>query len=74
MACDVVSVRLHLPQIRVLEVLEDTAARLAASVESTLRRLRCPHCGFRCHRLQQPSPHKSYSSKIYEIILRMIEK
>ena len=36
MACDVVSVRLHLPQIRVLGVLEDTAARLVVGVESTL--------------------------------------
>ena len=52
MARDVMSVRLHLPQIRVLEVLEDTAARLVVSVESTLRRLRCPHCGFKCHRVQ----------------------
>ena len=51
MACDVVSVRLHLPQVRVLGVIEDTAARLVVSVESTLRRLRCPNCGFRCHRV-----------------------
>ena len=51
MARDVMSVRLHLPQIRVLGVLEDTAARLVVSVESTLRRLRCPCCGFKCHRV-----------------------
>ncbi len=51
MARYVMSVRLHLPQIRVLGVLEDTAARLVVSVESTLRRLRCPHCGFKCHRV-----------------------
>ena len=51
MACDVMSVRLHLPQIRVLGVLEDTAARLVVSVESTLRRLRCANCGFKCHRV-----------------------
>jgi len=29
------SVRLHLPQIRVLGVVEDTAARLVVGVEST---------------------------------------
>ena len=51
MACDVMAVRLHLPQIRVLEVVEDTPGALRVSVESTLRRLRCPQCGFRCHRV-----------------------
>jgi len=45
------SVRLHLPQIRVLGVVEDTPARLVVSVESTLRRLRCPYCGFKCRRV-----------------------
>ena len=51
MASDVMAVRLHLPQIRVLEVVEDTPGALRVSVESTLRRLRCPQCGFRCHRV-----------------------
>ena len=51
MACDVMAVRLHLPQIRVLEVLEDTPGALVVSVESTFRRLRCPQCGFKCHRV-----------------------
>ena len=51
MAPDAMTVRLHLPQVRVLEVLEDTPASLVVSVESTLRRLRCPHCGFKCHRV-----------------------
>ena len=51
MASDVMSVRLHLPQIRVLGVIEDTPARLVVGVESTLRRLRCPNCGFKCHRV-----------------------
>ena len=32
MACDVMTVRLHLPQIRVLEVLEDTPGALRVSV------------------------------------------
>ena len=51
MACDVVSVRLHLPQIRVLEVVEDTPGALVVSVESTFRRLRCAQCGFKCRRV-----------------------
>ena len=51
MARDVMSVRLHLPQVRVLGVVEDTPARLVVGVESTARRLRCPDCGFRCHRV-----------------------
>ena len=48
MACDVMAVRLHLPQIRVLEVVEDTPGALVVSVESTFRRLRCAQCGFKC--------------------------
>ena len=52
MARDVMAVRLHLPQIRVLEVVEDTPGALRVSVESTLLRLRCPQCGFRCHRVR----------------------
>ena len=51
MARDVMAVRLHLPQIRVLEVLEDTPGALRVSVESTLLRLRCAQCGFKCHRV-----------------------
>ena len=51
MASDAMTVRLHLPQIRVLGVVEDTPGALRVSVESTLLRLRCPQCGFRCHRV-----------------------
>ena len=51
MACDVMTVRLHLAQTRVLEVVEDTAGALVVSVESTFRRLRCAQCGFKCHRV-----------------------
>ena len=51
MASDVTAVRLHLPQIRVLEVLEDALDVLRVSVESTFRRLRCAQCGFKCHRV-----------------------
>ena len=41
----------HLPQIRVLEVVEDTPGALVVSVESTLLRLRCAQCGFKCRRV-----------------------
>ena len=51
MVSDVMTVRLHLPQIRVLEVLEDTPGALRVSVESTLLRLRCAQCGFKCRRV-----------------------
>ena len=51
MARDVMTVRLHLAQIRVLEVVEDTPGALVVSVESTFRRLRCAQCGFKCHRV-----------------------
>ena len=51
MARDVMAVRLHLAQIRVLEVVEDTPGALVVSVESTLLRLRCPACGFKCRRV-----------------------
>ena len=45
MACDVMAVRLHLPQIRVLEVVEDTPGALVVGVESTL--LRAALCAVR---------------------------
>ena len=51
MASDVMRVRLHLRQIRVLGVVEDTPSELVVRVESTLSRLRCPECGFKCHRV-----------------------
>ncbi len=51
MASDVMAVRLHLPQVRVLGVVVDTPSELVVEVESTFRRLRCPACGFRCHRV-----------------------
>ena len=51
MASDVMAVRLHLPQVRVLGVVEDTPGALVVSVESTLLRLRCAQCGFRCRRV-----------------------
>ena len=51
MARDVMADRLHLPQIRVLEVVEDIPGALVVSVESTLLRLRCAQCGFKCRRV-----------------------
>ena len=51
MACDVVRVRLRLRQVRVLEVLADAPDVLRVGVESVSRRLRCPQCGFKCHRV-----------------------
>ena len=51
MASDVMAVRLHLAQIRVLGVVEDTPGALVVSVESTLLRLRCAQCGFKCRRV-----------------------
>ena len=51
MASDVMRVRLHLREIRVLAVVVDTPEELRVEVESTVRRPRCPHCGFKCHRV-----------------------
>ena len=51
MACDVVRVRLRLRETRVLRVQVDTPSELRVAVESTVRRPRCPACGFRCARV-----------------------
>ena len=48
MASDVMGVRLHLRQIRVLAVVVDTPGELVVEVESTVTRPRCSACGFRC--------------------------
>ena len=50
MGSDAMRVRLHLRQIRVLAVPVDTPGELVVEVESTLRRPRCPACGFGCGR------------------------
>ena len=47
MATDVIGVWLRLHQIRVLEVVVDTADVLRVRVESTETRPRCPDCGFK---------------------------
>ena len=48
---DVMSVRLHLSGVRVLEVLVDSVDRLEVEVESAREWSRCPHCGFRCSKV-----------------------
>ena len=53
MATDDILVRLHLREIRVLEVLVDTPLELRFKVESTVRRPRCVACGFRCSRVHE---------------------
>ena len=48
---DVMSVRLHLSGVRVLEVLVDTVDRLVVRVESAREWSRCRQCGFKCYRV-----------------------
>ena len=55
MASDVMRVRLHRRQICVLAVVVDTPEELRVQVESTVRRPRCPHRGFKCHRVHNTS-------------------
>ena len=58
MASDVMGVRLHLRQIRVLAVVVDTPGELVVEVESTVSRPRCPHCGFGCSRVHDTRRRK----------------
>ncbi len=51
MASGVMRVWLHLRETRVLRVQVDTPSELRVEVESTVRRPRCPACGFRCARV-----------------------
>ena len=51
MSSDVMRVRLHLRQLRVLEVAVDAPGRLEVAVEAAWSWSRCPHCGFRCRRV-----------------------
>ena len=48
---DLMSVRLHLRGVRVLEVLVDAADRLVVEVVSAREWSRCGHCGFKCRRV-----------------------
>ena len=51
MSSDVMRVRLHLRQVRVLEVVADSPGRLVVAVEAAWSWSRCPHCGFKCRRV-----------------------
>ncbi len=51
MGSDVMRVRLHLRQVRVLGVVSDTPFELVVEVCSAVRRPRCPGCGFACSRV-----------------------
>ena len=64
MASDVMRVRLHLRQIRVLEVAVDTPSELVLEVESTLRRPRCPACGLGCGRVHDTRRRKIRDLKV----------
>ena len=48
----------HLREIRVLAVALDTPSELRVEVESTVRRPRCPACGFRCVRVHDTRRRK----------------
>ena len=58
MASDSMRVRLHLRETRVLAVALDTPSELRVEVESTVRRPRCPACGFRCTRVHDTRRRK----------------
>ncbi len=51
MSLDVMTVRLHLRRIRVVEVTVDRPERLEVRVRDARRVVRCPHCGFRTDRV-----------------------
>ena len=51
MSSDVMRVRLHLRQVRVLEVVADSSGRLEVAVEGAWSSSRCSHCGFKCRRV-----------------------
>ena len=58
MASDSMRLRLHLRETRVLAVALDTPSELRVEVESTVRRPRCPACGFRCVRVHDTRRRK----------------
>ena len=51
MSSDAMRVRLHLRQVRVLEVVTDSPSRLEVAVEAAWSSSRCPQCGFKCRRV-----------------------
>ena len=56
MASDVMTVRLHLRRIRVIDVTVDLPERLEVSVEDVRRVSRCPDCGFTTARVHDTRP------------------
>lgn len=58
MAWDDVTIRLHLRQVRVVRVLEETISRLEVEIESEGSVSRCPSCGFECRRVHDTRPKR----------------
>lgn len=56
MASDVMTVRLHLRRIRVIDVIEDEIESLVVSVTDVRRVSRCPDCGFTTARVHDTRP------------------
>ena len=56
MSADFMTVRLHLPGVRVTGVVVDTPTELVVGVVSVKKLSKCPHCGCSCRRVHGPSP------------------
>ena len=65
MAADDIDVRLHLREIRVLEVVADTRFELRVKVESTVRHPLCAACGIRCSRVHDTREHEISDVEIW---------
>ena len=51
MSADFMTVRLHLPGVRVTGVVVDTPTELVVGVVSVKKLSKCPHCGCSCRRV-----------------------
>ena len=71
MATDVMHVRLHLRQIRVLELLTDTPEVLRVRVESTLARPCCPDCGFQWQQMHEMRERRVRDSALFWLLVRV---
>lgn len=58
MAWGDVTIRLHLRQVRVVRVLEETISRLEVEIESGWSVSRCPSCGSECSRVKDTRPKR----------------
>lgn len=57
MACkDTMTIRLHLPGVKVLEVVEDLPERLQVAIVLIRSWLRCPRCQMRVHKVHETKP------------------